>query len=129
MRAQPKYAVLIVEDEPLLRLDIAETLTTAGFQTFEAGTALEAIKILEAHPEIRAVFTDIEMPGTMNGIQLAHLIRERWPPTILIVGSGIALPTPDALPSQTTFFPKPYADGALGKIIQSITDQLIINQQ
>ena len=81
MRAEPTHAVLIVEDEPFLRFDIVETFLGAGFHTFEAASALEAIKVLENHPEIRAVFTDVEMPGTMDGIQLAHVIRKRWPPT------------------------------------------------
>jgi CheY-like chemotaxis protein len=116
--------VLIVEDEPILRLDIAETFISAGFRTFEAASAHEAIEILESHPGICAVFTDIQMPGTMDGIQLAHVIRKRWPPTILVVSSGNSFPGAYTLPPQTAFIPKPYGDGALSAVVQSITGQL-----
>lgn len=118
------HAVLVVEDEPLLRLDIAETFLAAGFRTFEAASALEAIDVLQSHPEIHAVFTDIEMPGTMDGIELAHVIRERWPPTILVVSSGHSFPAAHALPLKATFLPKPYPEGALSKVVQSIVGQL-----
>jgi CheY-like chemotaxis protein len=118
------HAVLVVEDEPILRLDIAETFLAAGFRAFEAGSAEEEIDILERHPEIRAVFTDIEMPGTMDGIQLAHVIRKRWPPTILVVSSGHSFPASYALPSKATFLAKPYSDGALANAVQSISGQL-----
>ena len=73
-------AVLVVEDEPLLRLDIVENFMAAGFRAFEAASALEAIEILQSHPEIRAVFTDVEMPGTMDGIELAHVVRRALAP-------------------------------------------------
>lgn len=118
------YAVLIVEDEPILRLDIAETFISAGFRTFEAASAHEAIEILESHPEICAVFTDIQMSGTMDGIQLAHVIRKRRPPTILVVSSGNSFPAAYALPSQTTFLSKPYEAEALTRVVQSIAGQL-----
>ena len=118
------HVVLIVEDEPILRLDIAESFLAAGFRTFEAGTALEAIKILERHPEIGAVFTDIDMPGTMDGMQLAHVIRKRWPPTILVISSGHSFPAAYALPSKATFLPKPYDDGAPANAVLSISSQL-----
>lgn len=117
-------AVLVVEDEPLLRLLIVDTFEHAGFLTFEAGSALAAIEVLQRHPEIRAVFTDIDMPGTMDGIQLAHAIRERWPPTILVVSSGHCLPAADALPEKATFLPKPYLEGALDKVVQSVIGQI-----
>ena len=121
LRAQPTYAVLIVEDEPI---DVAETFISAGFRTFEAGSALEAIEILETHPEIRVVFTDIKLPGSMDGLQLAHVIRKRWPPTIIVVSSENSFPAAYALPSQTTFLTKPYGDGAVAAIARSISNQL-----
>jgi CheY-like chemotaxis protein len=117
-------AVLVVEDEPLLRLDIAEGFEAAGFKTFEAGSAAEAIEILQREPEIRVVFTDIDMPGTMDGLELAHLIRERWPPTILIVSSGRQYPAPDALPPAARFIPKPYWGNTLAEVVQ-MADQEI----
>jgi len=80
--------VLVVEDEPVVRLDLIGTLERAGFGTPEAGSAAEAIALIEGHPEIRVVFTDVQMPGTMDGIALANCVRERWPPTIIVVSSG-----------------------------------------
>jgi CheY-like chemotaxis protein len=117
------HAVLIVEDEPLLRLDIVETFVAAGFRAFEAGSAIAAIEILQMHSEICAVFTDVDMPGTMDGIELAHVIRKRWPPTILVVSSGHSAPSAGMLPSETTFLPKPYPEGALAKVVQTISGQ------
>jgi CheY-like chemotaxis protein len=95
-----------------------------AFVLFTAASAQEAIEILESHPEICAVFTDIQMPGSMDGLQLAHVIRKRWPPTILIVSSENSFPSAYALPPHTTFIPKPYDDGALTAVVQSITSQL-----
>ena len=117
------HAVLSVEDEPFLRLEIVEAFLSAGFHTFEAASAHEAIEILERHPEIRAVLTDIQMPGTMDGMELAHLIRKRWPPTILVISSGRG-GSPEALPAKATFLPKPYEEGALFDVVGSISRQL-----
>ena len=116
--------VLVVEDEALLRLDIVETFLAAGFRTFEAASALKAIEVFQSHPEIGAVFTDVDMPGTMDGIELAHVIRKRWPPTILVVSSGHSRPAASALPSKTTFLAKPYQESALADVVHSISGQL-----
>jgi CheY-like chemotaxis protein len=117
------HAMLVVEDEPLLRMVIAETFEDAGFEVFQAGSALEAIEILQRESEIRVVFTDIEMPGTMDGIALAHVIRDRWPPTILIVSSASCDPTGAPLPTNATFLPKPYGPGTLLDVAQSLKVQ------
>lgn len=77
-----KHAILVVEDEALVRMDLVSTLEDAGFTAFEASSPKEAIDILEQHSEIRVVFTDIQMPGTMDGLELAHYVRKRWPTTI-----------------------------------------------
>jgi CheY-like chemotaxis protein len=118
------HAVLVVEDEAILRLDIVDMFEAAGFKTFEAGSAAEAIDILQREADIRVVFTDIDMPGGMDGVQLAHVIRRRWPPTILIIGSGRNFPTLDELPPKTTFLPKPYSEGGLTEVINSIHAQI-----
>src|SRR5688572_5317424 len=81
-------AVLVVEDEPLVRLDLETRLADTGYLVFEASSAAEAIAILERHPQIRVVFTDIQMPGDMDGLALARYVRDRWPPTIIVVSSG-----------------------------------------
>jgi two-component system, response regulator PdtaR len=73
-------AVLIVEDEPLVRLGAVQTIEDAGFEVIEAANADEAIEILEKRSDIRVVFTDVHMPGSMDGLKLAHAVRNRWPP-------------------------------------------------
>jgi CheY-like chemotaxis protein len=80
--------VLIVEDEFLLRLDAVDFMGGCGFTMYEAGNADEAIQLLELHDDIRVVFTDINMPGSMDGLKLAHYVRGRWPPIKLIITSG-----------------------------------------
>jgi CheY-like chemotaxis protein len=100
--------VLIVEDEGLVRMAAADDLVDAGFAVLEAADADEAIQLLETHPEITILFTDIDMPGSMDGIRLAHAVRERWPPVKLVLVSGHRSPEAGALPPECTFFSKPY---------------------
>ena len=80
--------VLIVEDEFLLRIDAAEVIAAAGFEVIEAANADEAIEVLEARRDIMVVFTDIQMPGSMDGLKLARAIRGRWPPIKIVATSG-----------------------------------------
>lgn len=80
MRNDPAIIILVVEDEPFVRMDISETLAAAGYVVLEAGNADEAIRMLEGHPEIQAMFTYVDMPGSMNGLKLATAVRDRWPP-------------------------------------------------
>jgi len=103
-----EIGVLIVEDEFLLRADAVEFIEHSGFTVYEASNADEAIKLLELHHDIRAVFTDIHMPGTMDGLKLAHYIRERWPPVKLIITSGYARPPAEDIPIGSAFVAKPY---------------------
>ena len=101
-------AVLIVEDEPLVRLCAVETVEAAGFTVIEAANADEAIRILESRRDIRVVFTDIHMPGSMDGLKLAHAVRDRWPPIKIIVTSGRERIAEQDLPAGGRFFAKPY---------------------
>jgi CheY-like chemotaxis protein len=80
--------VLVVEDEPLSRIHALNLVEEAGYVAIEASNADEAISILEARKDIRIVFTDIDMPGSMDGLKLARAIRDRWPPIELILTSG-----------------------------------------
>src|SRR3981081_30492 len=80
--------VLIVEDEFLLRMDAVDMIVGAGFEVVEAGDAGEAIEILESRRDITVVFTDIQMPGTMDGLKLARAVRGRWPPIKIVATSG-----------------------------------------
>ena len=82
------YAVLIVEDEPILRLHAVDLVEEAGFTAIEAKSADEAIAILESRSDIMLLFTDVHMPGSLDGLKLAHAVRDRWPPIKIVVVSG-----------------------------------------
>jgi CheY-like chemotaxis protein len=100
--------VLVVEDEALMRLLVVDSLEDAGFEVLEAGNADEAIQILEGRDDIGSVFTDIDMPGSMDGLRLARAVRDRWPPIEILVTSGKLIPPESDLPTRGRFFPKPY---------------------
>jgi len=111
--AQRSAVILIVDDEPLLRQFAAEMIADGGFETVQAANAREAIDILEARPDIRIVFTDIDMPPGADGLELAALVRDRWPPIEIIITSGKALPAAARLPERAVFVPKPYRQDQL----------------
>ena len=79
--------VLVVEDATLVRMFMADFLDEAGFKVFEAVNADEALTVLQARPDVQAVVTDIEMPGSTNGLELARTVRERWPSVEIVVTS------------------------------------------
>lgn len=106
MSAQ-QITVLIVEDEALLRLVLAEQLHDRGYKTLEAGNATEAINLLEHTDRVSAVFADIELPGSMNGLLLARYVNKRWPDMTIVISSGRADPVADQMPLGTIFLPKP----------------------
>lgn len=107
--------VLVVEDEALLNFVTSEELMLAGHEVLSAYNADEAIKILEQRNDIRVVFTDIDLPGSLDGLKLAAAVRDRWPPIHLIVTSGKQ--PKRALPSDATFVAKPYRLSHLQEII------------
>lgn len=100
--------VLIVEDEPIVRFGAAEMLADHGFDVIEAGEADHALQILESRADVAVVFTDIEMPGSLDGSALAVLVGHRWPAIRVIVTSGRVRPMPGHLPPPVQFLPKPY---------------------
>lgn len=99
--------ILIVEDEPLVRMLAVDVVEEAGFEAVEAGDADEAIRLLETVVGIRILLTDVDMPGSMDGLKLAKAVRDRWPPISIIVVSGKRRPAEDELPDGV-FFAKPY---------------------
>jgi CheY-like chemotaxis protein len=103
-----KLAVLIVEDDTLVRLLAVDIVEEAGYIALEAADADEAVSILEARSDIAVLFTDINMPGSMDGLKLAHAVRNRWPPVKIIMVFGQVRLTASDLPPNTHFFPKPY---------------------
>jgi two-component system, response regulator PdtaR len=115
--ADPNDAVLIVEDEPFTRLMAADVLSKAGFAVLEAGSAGEALSTLESYARVGIVFTDVDMPGSLDGWELARRIAERWPSIGIVISSGHACHMARA-ESKYSFLAKPYAGPALVRQIQ-----------
>jgi CheY-like chemotaxis protein len=110
-QACSRPVVLIVEDEILLRWTAAAVIEEAGFDALEAESAVEAISILESRGDIWVVFTDVQIPGPIDGLQLTHLISTRWPPIKIIATSGRLRLREDDLPMGGRYLHKPY-DGS-----------------
>ena len=108
VRKLSPQAILIVEDDPFLKFLTVNIVEDAGFVALEAADADEAVAILEARSDIALLLTDINMPGSMDGLKLAHAVRKRWPPIKIIVVSGHVLPADCDLPADSRFFAKPY---------------------
>ena len=115
-----RAAILIVEDELLIRMNAAEMIQEAGFEVVEAASADEAIAILEGRPDIIVVFTDIQMPGSMDGLKLAAAVRDRWPPILIVATSGHVKLGPGDLPQGGRFLPKPYSPAEITKILHEL---------
>jgi CheY-like chemotaxis protein len=113
--------VLIVEDEFLLRMDAAEMIGAAGFEVIEAANADEAIEVLEARRDITVVFTDIQMPGSMDGLKLARAVRGRWPPIKIIATSGRSHFSETDLPEGGRFLLKPYSPAQVTGVLRELT--------
>jgi CheY-like chemotaxis protein len=118
--AAKRRVVLVVEDELLLRIDAAEMIAEAGFDVVEAGNADEAIAILEGRPDIHIVFTDIQMPGSMDGLKLVRFIRGRWPPIKLVATSGLMVVPDGDLPEGGVFIGKPYTSEKISATLRDL---------
>ncbi|HEV7257752.1 MAG TPA: response regulator [Bosea sp. (in: a-proteobacteria)] len=114
-----RQIVLVVEDEPILMMDAVDLIEQAGFEAVEATNADEAIKILLSRPDIHILFTDIDMPGSMDGVKLAQIARDRWPPIEIIIVSGHRTVHEDDMPDRGLFFAKPYSPRAVKAALQS----------
>ncbi len=119
-----RYAVLVVEDDALVRAEAVDLCEEAGFTTYEAKNADEAIRLMERHPDIRVLFTDVEMPGTMDGLKLARAVRDRWPPVTILVTSGRVKVGKDDMPENGLFFSKPYPPDQIIKALNGIAAQI-----
>jgi CheY-like chemotaxis protein len=115
--------VLIVEDEALVRMAAVGMVEEAGFEVLEATNADEAILLLEARRDITVVFTDVEMPGSMDGLRLAHAVRDRWPPIKIIATSGRYAGRDGDLPSGGLFLRKPYSPAQISTALRDLTAQ------
>jgi two-component system, response regulator PdtaR len=101
--------VLVVEDEGLVRQMSADELADAGYQVLEAANSREAISILETGVGVSVLFTDVNMPGELDGLELAHLVHDRWPRVRVLVTSGGARTGPQDVPDDGRFISKPYS--------------------
>ncbi len=112
-----REVILLVDDEVLIRMAIRATLEDEGYDVKEAGNVDEALVVLDGG-RIAAVLTDIEMPGTLNGLDLARIIEATSPSTKLIVTSGRALPKPGDLPARAVMLTKPYSTDRLLRLLR-----------
>src|SRR3984957_17724374 len=100
----PSTNVLVVEDEMVLRMRAVDIVEDAGFTAIEAVNADQAIAILESRSDVSLLFTDIQMPGTMDGLKLAHAVHHRWPAIKIILVSGQVNPSNAEKPAESRFF-------------------------
>lgn len=120
--AKTREKILIVEDEVLVRLRGADILAGEGYEVLEAGNADEALRILEATANVRAVFSDIEMPGSLDGLGLATCVCRRWPNVGIVLTSGHRIRA-GTIPHDGRFLAKPYDGQALVREIREIVNQ------
>jgi len=111
--------ILIVEDEAIIRFDLVDYFLDAGWRVFDVPNAERAIAVLEERTDIRVVLTDVQMPGEMDGIRLAHYVRDRYPPTVLFVMSGAVPIRKEELPARAMFLPKPYDPQRLLRLVEA----------
>ena len=119
--ATPNF-VLVVEDEPLLNLDVSEALRDDGLDPVQVDTAEAALAVLERRGDIRFVFTDVNLPGKIDGIALAEQIQRRWPQIDVLITSGRRQARLERSPGYDRFVRKPYRAKAVARRIHEIID-------
>jgi two-component system, response regulator PdtaR len=112
--------VLVVEDDQFQRMLAVQVVEDAGFVALEACDADKAVALLELRPDIALLFTDINIPGSMDGLTMAHAARNRWPPIKILVVSSQVRPRQSELPSNCCFVRKPYATAAMVAELRSL---------
>ena len=121
MSKSSSVLVLLVEDEPLLRMIASEGLEDAGFEVVEAENAQAALDMLASRADIGVLFTDVNMPGTLDGLALAQLVHRQWPAVQLVVTSGRDLP--GAVPDEGRFLAKPYRVADMTDLIAHVSER------
>jgi len=119
--AVKRPVILVVEDDFLIRISAVEMIEEAEFDVVEAANADEAMEILEARLDITVVFTDIQMPGSMDGLKLAAAVRGKWPPIKIIATSGIVNVRKVDLREGGRFLPKPYSSAEIVGTLRELT--------
>jgi CheY-like chemotaxis protein len=115
--------VLVVEDEPLVRIVTGEALSEAGFKTLEAANAEEALAILATSIDVRVLVTDVEMPPGANGFELAHEVARRWPVIEILIISARRWPGAGELPTGAAFLEKPVPNEVLISQVKAAADR------
>lgn len=118
MQSPPR--LLIVEDDGLIRLDLVDMVSDLGFTVQEASTADEAVEVLETEEPIQAILTDIDMPGSINGLGLANVAHRRWPDIRVVVISGRYNPAEGVLPPGAIFLTKPVSPDLIEKALADV---------
>jgi CheY-like chemotaxis protein len=103
-----KTIVLVVEDEPILRMSVVDLIEDAGFETVEAANSKQAIQVLESRSDVSVILSDIDMPPGIDGMALVAMVRDRWPPIAIILVSGQMASDDIKIPEGGVFFSKPY---------------------
>ena len=115
-----RATVLVVEDEPIVLMDAVQALEEAGFEVVDAYDGEHALMKLEERPEIAALFTDVHMPGRVDGVALARMVHERRPDVVLVVTSAAARLTRADIPDDGRFVPKPYDGRRVAGLIRDL---------
>ncbi|HXH14519.1 MAG TPA: response regulator [Sphingomonas sp.] len=118
MNAISKSVILVVDDDALVRVHSNLTLEDAGYEVVEASNAADALMKLEERPDIATLFTDVRMPGALNGIDLANAVHAQRPDIAILVTSGTDKCTTDVLPKAAQFVKKPYSGAQLTRLLQ-----------
>ncbi len=116
----PIPVALVVDDEPLIRMDTSDMVADEGYHVLEAKTADEAFAFLKQHSSLRLLVTDVQMPGDLNGLELASTVAERWPGISIIVASGAVTPPEGSLPPTARFISKPISPGLVREALEEL---------
>lgn len=111
--AETQSTILVVEDETLIRMHGADMLEDAGYEVLEAADADEALEILSKHKAVHLLFSDVDMPGTMDGLDLARQVHDRWPQIRLLLTSGHHRLENSQIPDDGQFVRKPWTKDIL----------------
>ena len=120
MPSPPRAIAVVAEDEPVLRMEASDLLEGNGFLVLDAATAARALRYLEEYADVRLLFTDVRMPGRMDGLALASEVAERWPAIAIVICSGVRRPADHQIPSGAVFVEKPFSAEPTRALIQTM---------
>jgi CheY-like chemotaxis protein len=115
---------LVVDDEPLILMDTADMISDEGYAVLEATSADQAYKFLDQHSSLQLLITDVQMPGELDGFQLARVVAERWPHICVVIASGAAVPGPGDMPKNATFISKPFTAELVHQLLRKHCDHI-----